>query len=164
MADAFDFDAFLENQITIPFAADDVLIPVQPEVELPLMFYKTREGDLIKTYLQYNRLTQQHIDVYNQFVKNMANIISAKQIPIDDNRIIRIVNIKIDKPSYRMENQERILYPSYARNHYKTYDAAVTGDLIITKNNKTIFTSKNRILVMKLPVMLFSMLCHLENK
>jgi len=164
MTDSFDFDQFLETQITLPFIADDVIEPVQPQIELPLMMIKKREGELMKTFLKYNKLTQQHLDVYNQFVRNMANIISAKQIPVGDGRIVRIINIKIDKPSYKMENQERILYPSYARKNYKTYDAAVTGDLVVVKNNKTIYTSKMRVLVMRLPVMLFSMLCHLENK
>src|SRR4029079_5503836 len=37
-------------------------------------------------------------------------------------------------------------------------------DLIIKRDNQVIYTNKNRIVIYRLPVMLFSRLCHLENK
>ncbi|HSW76914.1 MAG TPA: hypothetical protein VLG50_07700 [Candidatus Saccharimonadales bacterium] len=165
MADQFDFDEFFETQITLPPINTDVVAKTFPIEHITTTLYKKREGELMETYLKYNSLTQQHIDVYNQFLTRISNIISAKEIILDDGRRVRFENLNFDKPFYKVKNeQKRILYPQYARSEHLTYDAELTANLIIRKNDKIIYTSKNRILLMKMPVMLFSMLCHLENK
>ncbi len=160
MLESFDFDEFLRTQIIIP-TVENIVKPLQ-NLYQPLS--KTYEKDLMKNYLSFNMLTQQHIDVYNQFIKKAANIICTKVIDMDDDRTIHFENLKFEKPYYQVKNIKRKLTPMYARRHYMTYDSEWTVDLVIKKNNKVIYTSKNRVVIAKIPVMLFSNLCHLEFK
>ena len=162
MSDSFDFESFLHTQIVIP-TVENILQPLQQLYQMkPLS--KTYEKDLMRDYLKFNKLTQQHLDVYNQFIKKSANIICSKVIPMDDGRMIHFDNLKFEKPYYNIKNTKRKLMPMYTRRHYMTYDSEWTVDLIIKKDNKIIYTSDKRVVIAKIPVMLFSMLCHLENK
>ncbi len=158
--DSFDFESFVKTQINIPIQQQ--LKELHANVNKPLS--NTYEKDLMRNYLSYNKLTQQHIDVYNQFIKKSANIICSKVIKMDDGRTIHFENLKFEKPYYQVKNVKRKLYPMYARRHYMTYDSEWTVDIVIKKDNQLIYPNNNRITIAKIPVMLFSNLCHLEYK
>jgi DNA-directed RNA polymerase subunit B' len=161
MSDEFDWEQFLNTQITLP-AIENILEPIDvPEKERVIV--PQYEGELMKSYLATNKLTQQHLDVYNQFLKKAANIICSKKIPLDDGRTIHFDKLAFSKPYYRLKNVEHKLYPMYARRHLKTYDSEWSVYIIIKKNDKVIYTSKNRVVIAKCPVMLFSDLCHLTG-
>ena len=163
MSDSFDFDSFLKTQIVIP-ALENILQPLHQLYAVNKPLSKTYEKDIMRNYLSFNKLTQQHIDVYNQFIKKSANIICSKVIPMDDGRTIHFENLKFEKPYYQVKMTKRKLMPMYARRHYMTYDSEWTVDLVIKKDNQVIYKSDKRVVIAKIPVMLFSMLCHLENK
>ena len=160
MSDSFDFESFLKTQIVMP----EVEIILKPLQELYKPLSKTYEKDIMRNYLSFNKLTQQHIDVYNQFIKKSANIICSKVIKMDDGRTIHFDNLKFEKPYYQVKNVKRKLMPMYARRHYLTYDSEWTVDLIVKKDDQVVFKSVNRVTIAKIPVMLFSNLCHLEYK
>ncbi len=158
MTEPFDFEAFFQDQLHVPII-ENIKEPIPVS-----SITKEKESEMMRQYLNYNKLTQQHLDVYNQFTKNIANIIMSKTITLKDGRVITFDQVEIKKPTYKEKNTEYVLTPSYSRSHFLTYDAEVSANLIIKRNNSIIYTNKNRILIYRLPVMLFSNLCHLENK
>lgn len=160
--DAFDWDEFLGTQITIP-SLENILGPIDiPEKERFII--PKHEAELMKNYLAYNKLTQQHLDVYNQFLKKAANIICSKVIKLADGITIHFDKLAFAKPFYSVKNEQRDLTPMYARRHLLTYDSEWSVQLYIKKNDKIVYTSSNRIVIAKCPVMLYSDLCHLTGK
>lgn len=155
----FDWEEFLGTQISIPVMEDIGQIEIPEEERIIIPKY---ESELMKNYLAFNKLTQQHIDVYNQFLKKAANIICSKVIPIKDGRTIHFDKLSFKKPYYRVKNVEHKLFPQHARHKLLTYDADWSVILYIKKNDKIIYTSKS-IVIAKCPVMLFSDLCHLTG-
>ena len=152
----FDFENFFVNQL-VPVASKKVDL-YQPK--------KENEQIIMDNYLAFNKTSQQHIDVFNQFIKKSANIISSKIITLDNGRTIHFENLQCTKPIYinHKNNTEHDLTPQIAREKEMTYASEWTVDLVIKINNKVVFTSKNRIPIVKIPVMLHSNLCHLEGK
>ena len=66
----FDFENFFVNQL-VPVASKKVDL-YQPK--------KENEQIIMDNYQSFNKMTQMHIDVFNQFIKKSANIISSKII------------------------------------------------------------------------------------
>jgi len=161
MSEEFDFEQFLHTQISIP-AIENILEPVDiPEQERLLI--PKYDQELMKNYLSFNKLTQQHLDVYNQFLKKAANIICSKEIDLKDGRTIHFDNLAFKKPYYRKKNTEHKLYPMYARKHLLSYASEWSVTLYIKKNDNIIYTSSKPVIIAKCPVMLFSDLCHLTG-
>src|SRR5665647_939741 len=99
MSDSFDFESFLTSQIIIP-TVQEITRPLYELYEVNKPLSKTYAKDLMHNYLKFNKLTQQHIDVYNQFIKKAANIICSKVIAIADGKTIHFDNLKFEKPYY----------------------------------------------------------------
>ena len=153
MSEEFDFESFFKTQITVPV-----------QKELTETFVSVNQGkDILKNYLNFNKLTQQHIDVYNNFIKKASNIILSKIIDLKNGKTISFQNLRFEKPVYFYNNGKKKLYPMNARRNGKTYRAECTVDLIIKKDGQEIYRSVNRVCIAKLPVMLFSSLCYLEG-
>lgn len=161
MSDEFDWEQFLHTQISVPAIEnilEPVVIPEQERIIIPKY-----EQELVKQYLSFNKLTQQHLDVYNQYLKKAANIICSKKIDLKDGRFVHFDKLAFEKPYYRVKNIKYKLYPMQARKELLTYDSEWTVQLYIKKDDKVIYTSKNHIVIAKIPVMLFSDLCHLSG-
>lgn len=155
MSDTFDFDSFLESQIT---AIDESLADVVGEY-----FDIGNKGQLYSTHFKHNKITQQHIDVYNNFIKKSANIICSKRIDLKDGRFITFEDLKFEKPMYQDGNVRRKQFPMHARKKFSTYDSEWSIIIVIKEHEKEVYRSPNRIVIAKIPVMLFSILCHLEG-
>ena len=153
MTEEFDFDTFFKTQIEVPLQ-DELTLPFQPV---------DQGKQILKNYLNFNKLTQQHIDVYNNFIRKSANIICSKVINLGGGKTVNFDNLRFEKPTYVSNNTKKKLYPMHARKQFKTYEAECTVDLLIKKDGAIIYKSDHRVCIAKIPVMLFSMLCHLDG-
>jgi DNA-directed RNA polymerase III subunit RPC2 len=155
----FDFDSFIKSQIVL--ATEEVSKAIE---EKALEFFDVGDKkNIINEYLKFNKLTQQHIDVYNNFIKKASNIICSKVIDIGDGRKIYFEDLKFEKPMYQHENTRRKLLPMHARRAHKNYESEWSVQVVIKQNNKEVYRSTDHIAIARIPVMLFSMLCHLED-
>ena len=155
----FDFEGFLKSQIVL--ASEDINREIE---EKALEYFDVGDKkNIINEYLKFNKLTQQHIDVYNNFIKKASNIICSKVIDIGDGRKIYFEDLKFEKPMYQYENTRRKLFPMHARRAHKNYESEWSVQVVIKQNNKEVFRSPDHMCIARIPVMLFSMLCHLEN-
>lgn len=155
----FDFNNFIKSQITL--STKEITKDIE---EKALEFFDIgNKKNIINEYLKFNKLTQQHIDVYNNFIKKAVNIISSKVIDLEDGRKVYFENLKFEKPMYQYENTRRKLFPMHARRTFKSYDSEWTVDVVIKENNNVVYKSPEPMCIARIPVMLFSMLCHLED-
>lgn len=125
--------------------------------------------NIIKDHSKNVGLVAHQIESYNNFlVHGIEEIISSSEFVVSKNHIIKFNNVHIPKPTVTEEDRSVTkLFPMSARNRDLAYDSPVyTTVTEITKetdDSPEVVTVKHRIPICRIPIMLRSFHCHLDN-
>ncbi|GAW82799.1 DNA-directed RNA polymerase III subunit [Plasmodium gonderi] len=128
----------------------------------------TEKWKLLPAYLKVKGLVKQHIESYNYFIKReIKTIMNATtnkilKSDIDEHFYIEFLDIFVGKPSIDENMIETNLTPQMCRQRDLTYSAPIYVDVEYIKGNNII--RKNNVEIGRLPVMLRSDICILNNK
>ncbi|ETW48342.1 hypothetical protein PFMALIP_03610 [Plasmodium falciparum MaliPS096_E11] len=123
---------------------------------------------LLPAYLKVKGLVKQHIESYNYFIKReiktIMNATTNKIIKsdIDEHFYVEFLDITVGTPSVEENMIETKLTPQICRQRDLTYSAPIYVDVEYVKGNSII--TKNNVEIGRLPVMLRSDICVLNNK
>ncbi|CRG95941.1 DNA-directed RNA polymerase III subunit, putative [Plasmodium gallinaceum] len=123
---------------------------------------------LLPAYLKVKGLVKQHIESYNYFIKReiktIMNATTNKIIKsdIDEHFYVEFLDINVGTPSIEENMIETNLTPQICRQRDLTYSAPIYVDVEYVKGNSII--TKNNVEIGRLPVMLRSDICVLNNK
>ncbi|CRH03696.1 DNA-directed RNA polymerase III subunit, putative [Plasmodium relictum] len=123
---------------------------------------------LLPAYLKVKGLVKQHIESYNYFIKSeiktIMNATTNKIIKsdIDEHFYVEFLDINVGIPSIEENMIETNLTPQICRQRDLTYSAPIYVDVEYVKGNSII--TKNNVEIGRLPVMLRSDICVLNNK
>ncbi|SOV79153.1 DNA-directed RNA polymerase III subunit, putative, partial [Plasmodium sp. gorilla clade G3] len=123
---------------------------------------------LLPAYLKVKGLVKQHIESYNYFIKReiktIMNATTNKIIKsdIDEHFYVEFLDITVGTPSVEENMIETRLTPQICRQRDLTYSAPIYVDVEYVKGNSII--TKNNVEIGRLPVMLRSDICVLNNK
>ncbi|SCN58913.1 DNA-directed RNA polymerase III subunit RPC2, putative [Plasmodium chabaudi chabaudi] len=123
---------------------------------------------LLPAYLKVKGLVKQHIESYNYFIKReiktIMNATTNKIIKsdIDEHFYLEFLDISVGRPSIEENMIESNLTPQICRQRDLTYSAPIYVDVEYIKGNSIV--TKNNVEIGRLPVMLRSDICVLNNK
>ncbi|KMZ97586.1 DNA-directed RNA polymerase III subunit [Plasmodium vivax North Korean] len=128
----------------------------------------TEKWKLLPAYLKVKGLVKQHIESYNYFIKQeIKTIMNATtnkilKSDIDEHFYVEFLDIFVGKPSVEENMIETNLTPQICRQRDLTYSAPIYVDVEYVKGSNII--RKNNVEIGRLPVMLRSDICILNNK
>jgi DNA-directed RNA polymerase beta subunit len=119
---------------------------------------------LFEEYLQDHNPLKGYIDVYNNWVNvQIEKRLKAEVIKINPNVQVEITRVIITKPTLNLSGRGNIpLYPIKCRDDGYSYMATIYIDISLFDNSRCV-ESINGIEFGKIPVMLKSILCHLNG-
>ena len=122
--------------------------------------------EIVDSFFEENKLVQQHIDSYNEFIDVLLPSIvdEYKQVNIGDNKDVTITttNVQYNKPTHiETDGVHEILMPHEARLRNMTYSVTVFVDICIKTPEEE--TSFDKCVLCKIPIMTRSKLCNLEH-
>ncbi|SCP02519.1 DNA-directed RNA polymerase III subunit RPC2, putative [Plasmodium malariae] len=123
---------------------------------------------LLPAYLKVKGLVKQHIESYNYFIKReiktIMNATTNKIIKsdIDEHFYVEFLDISVGRPSVEENMIETKLTPQICRQRDLTYSAPIYVDVEYVKGNSIV--TKSNVEIGRLPVMLRSDICVLNNK
>lgn len=120
-------------------------------------------GLLKKAYLEFDGIANPLIEAYDQWVTRILPAqIASKTITIPEGTVV-FDRLFITKPSISVGDEVKPLYPQRCRNAGLTYSASLAVDAVLYPNDQGPTERLEKIPIGKIPVMLFSSLCHLRN-
>ncbi|EUD64425.1 DNA-directed RNA polymerase III subunit RPC2 [Plasmodium inui San Antonio 1] len=128
----------------------------------------TEKWKLLPAYLKVKGLVKQHIESYNYFIKQeIKTIMNATtnkilKSDIDEHFYVEFLDIFVGRPSVEENMIETNLTPQICRQRDLTYSAPIYVDVEYVKGSNII--RKNNVEIGRLPVMLRSDICILNNK
>ncbi|KAG8908842.1 DNA-directed RNA polymerase III core subunit ret1 [Tulasnella sp. 403] len=122
---------------------------------------------LLPAFLKVKGLVKQHIDSFNYFVDvDLKNILAANNLitsDVDPHFFLKYTNIYIEHPSRTDKNaHDRSITPHECRLRDQTYSGRIMVTIEYTRERQII--RKSDICIGRLPIMLRSNKCVLENK
>ncbi|KJP88249.1 hypothetical protein AK88_02030 [Plasmodium fragile] len=128
----------------------------------------TEKWKLLPAYLKVKGLVKQHIESYNHFIKHeIKTIMNATtnkilKSDIDEHFYVEFLDIFVGRPLVEENMIETNLTPQICRQRDLTYSAPIYVDVEYVKGSNII--RKNNVEIGRLPVMLRSDICILNNK
>lgn len=128
----------------------------------------TEKWKLLPAYLKVKGLVKQHIESYNYFIKHeIKTIMNATtnkilKSDIDEHFYVEFLDIFVGRPLVEENMIETNLTPQICRQRDLTYSAPIYVDVEYVKGSNII--RKNNVEIGRLPVMLRSDICILNNK
>jgi DNA-directed RNA polymerase II subunit RPB2 len=133
------------------------------DASIPGKIAVDEQGRLLKTYLEFDGITAPLIEAYDQWITRiLPEQISSKTITIPEGTV-SFERLFITKPGISIGDEVRPLYPQRCRNAGLTYSANLAVDIVLHPNNGGPQQRLEKIPLGKIPVMLFSSLCHLNG-
>jgi DNA-directed RNA polymerase II subunit RPB2 len=120
-------------------------------------------GRLLKSWIEYEGLTQPFIEAYDKWIIEILPLqIASRTITIPEG-VVRFERLFITKPSISNGDEAVHLLPQRCRLAGYTYSANMAVDIVLTPNNGGQAQRREKVPIGKVPVMLRSVLCHLRQ-
>lgn len=124
-----------------------------------------RSAKIYKDYITLEGFGYQHIAVYDNWLKNSAQMnIIGRILEYKDGRQIRFENLFIEPPKYTRNALPYNLTPKYARENSLTYGCNWYVDAVLYDRDGLVLKRKDRVLIGQVPTMLKSKYCYLRGR
>lgn len=121
---------------------------------------------LIKEYIEETKLIAHQITSFNDLILNGLQqvIFRDSNIKLPNDYTIHFGEVYVDYPKRQLTSKNiKKIYPNDARNKQFTYDSNILVNIDIMDQNNIIQQSYNRVSIGKIPIMIGSCRCNLNN-
>lgn len=152
------------NNLLVPPPFQKIVEPLQEKDIVPGESLKQVKIGYLEEFLTYSHPLKDYIDNYNHWVNvQIERRLKLERIMVGQNKHVEVVRVVITKPTIISDDRGNIpLYPVKCRNDGYSYMATIYIDLSLFEGEKCI-ESSNNIEFGKIPVMVKSILCHLNG-
>lgn len=161
-------DNYLDNLVVPPPFKRTIESIDDRNRHIPGEIKVSKDGQLLKSYFEYEGFTGDLIEAYNNWVTHqLPKQFGSNVIKVPGDNVVKFLRVHYNRPTYTKTgsayevSRAEPLLPYMCRDQSYTYSAPTYVDMQLVDKNGTVLETSLMVPIGKIPVMLGSVLCHL---